>query len=154
MVYHIFYTLYRRQPLPHQRQPLPRPETTEHIALTYRKFVPEPKLGNYATGRRFTGPGQGHGFHAGHQHSIRIDPSLLVLLRIDSNMGSQYRSDRPHPFEFQQNVGIISFFAIHKDLCRIVPFTLMYRDKRDKGQFCNLEENRADTRYRICLFLS
>ena len=80
----------RRQPLPHRRQRLPRPGTTEHIALTYRKFVPEPKLGNYATGRRFTGPGQSHGFHAGYQHSIRTDPHLLVLLRIDSIMGNRH----------------------------------------------------------------
>ena len=90
-----------------RRQPLPQPEISEHKTPPYYKFVPEPKFGSYATGRRFTGPGQSHGFHAGYQHSIRTDPPLLVLLRIDSIMGNQHRRHRSNPSEFQSGIRII-----------------------------------------------
>ena len=76
------------------------------------------KENNYATGRRFKGTGENHGFSARREYYLGGYPRVLVWLRSYPHMGARHRCGRPHPDELPANSGTLLLHALYKTLCR------------------------------------
>lgn len=107
----------------------------------------------HAAGRRFAGAGQGHGLHAGSQHSVRSDPHLLVLLRTDFGMEHKHRRRGPNFAEFQPHGRTFRQHPLHQTFRRRFPRPFMPRYAGGEGREDLLAQDYCDTRGRPRAFL-